>query len=110
MNWAWSSAGRISLLRALITTRFCGVMAMPTTLGVVEPCQNSTASALDSSGDTVVGGLAVCTDNPDDINYESAFVWKKGNGMADLNDLLTQPSDLHLEFATGINDRGEITA
>jgi hypothetical protein len=29
--------------------------------------------------------------------------------MADLNDLVT-PSDLHIEFAAGINDRGEIVA
>ncbi len=76
-------------------------------LDVVDPCQNSTATAVNSSGD-VVGGLGACTDNPDDLTYFSAFLWKKGQPMADLNDLVSPPSDLHIVFATGINDRGEI--
>ena len=78
-------------------------------LGIVDPCQSSTAVSLDSSGETVVGGLGACTDDPNDLNYFSAFVWKEGHPMADLNDLVT-PSDLHIEFAAGINDRGEIVA
>jgi len=78
-----------------------------TDLGVAGPCQNSTATAVNSAGN-VVGGLGVCTDNPDDLNYLSAFMWKRGNSMVDLNDLVSPPSDMHLEFATGINDRGEI--
>jgi len=76
-------------------------------LGVVDPCQNSTATAVNSAGD-VVGGLGVCTDNPDDENYFSAFLWQKGKPMADLNSLVSPPSDMHIEFATAINDRGEI--
>jgi hypothetical protein len=28
--------------------------------------------------------------------------------MADLNSLITPASDMHIEFATAINDRGEI--
>jgi len=76
-------------------------------LGVVDPCQNSTATSVNSAGD-VVGGLGACTDNPDDQNYSSAFVWQKGGPMADLNTLVTPASDMHIEFATAINDRGEI--
>lgn len=77
-------------------------------LGVVEPCQNSTATAVNSAGDVVVGGLGACTDNPDDQNYFSAFLWQKGKPMADLNSLVSPTSDMHIEFATAINDRGEI--
>jgi len=76
-------------------------------LGVVEPCQNSTVTSVNSAGDAV-GGLGVCTDNPDDQNYFSAFFWHKGQPMADLNTLVTPASDMHIEFATAINDRGEI--
>lgn len=78
-----------------------------TDLGVAGPCQNSTATAVNSAGD-VVGGLGVCTNNPDDLNYFSAFMWKRGNLIVDLNDLVSPPADMHLEFASGINDRGEI--
>lgn len=77
-------------------------------LGAVGSCQNSTATGVNSSGDTVVGGLGACTDDPDDQNYFSAFVSKKGLAMADLNSLVSPPSDMHIEFATAINDRGEI--
>ena len=76
-------------------------------LGVVDPCQNSTATAVNSDGD-VTGGLGACTDDINDLNYFSAFLWKKGNSMVDLNTLVSPPSDLHIEFASGINDRGEI--
>ena len=76
-------------------------------LGVVDPCQNSTATSINSAGDAV-GGLGACTDNPDDQNYFSAFFWHKGKPMADLNTLVTPASDMHIEFATAINDRGEI--
>ena len=76
-------------------------------LGVVDPCQNSTATSVNSAGDAV-GGLGACTDNPDDQNYASAFFWHKGKPMADLNTLVTPASDMHIEFATAINDRGEI--
>ena len=76
-------------------------------LGVVDPCKNSGATAVNSAGD-IVGGLGRCTDNPDDLTYLSAFLWKRGNPMMDLNDLVSPPSDMHIEFATGINDRGEI--
>ena len=79
-------------------------------LGVVDPCKNSTAAAINSAGDTVVGALGICSDNPDDLKNFSAFVWKKGQPMADLNDLVSPPSDLQMWKAVGINDRGEIVA
>jgi probable HAF family extracellular repeat protein len=77
-------------------------------LGVVDPCQNSTATAVNSTGDTIVGGLGACTNDPDDQNYFSAFLSQKGKPMVDLNSLVTPASDMHIEFATAINDRGEI--
>jgi probable HAF family extracellular repeat protein len=77
-------------------------------LGVAGDCQNSTATSVNSSGNTIVGGFGACTDDPDDQNYFSAFVWKKGLPIADLNSLVSPPSDMHIEFATAINDRGEI--
>jgi probable HAF family extracellular repeat protein len=76
-------------------------------LGLVGPCLNSTATAISKDGD-IVGGLGACTDDPDDTHYFSAFIWRNGNEMADLNSLVEPASDLHIEFATGINERGEI--
>jgi probable HAF family extracellular repeat protein len=77
-------------------------------LGVAGDCQNSTATSVNAAGDTIVGGFGACTDDPDDQNYFSAFVWKKGLPIADLNSLVSPPSDMHIEFATAINDRGEV--
>lgn len=76
-------------------------------LGVVAPCQNSTATALNSRGD-VVGGMGPCTDDPNDPSFESAFLWRPGKKMVDINSLVTPASNMHIAFATGINDRGEI--
>ena len=78
-------------------------------LGVVAPCQNSTATAVNSRGD-VVGGFGRCTDNPSDLNFFSAFLWQPGKQIVDLNSLVSPASNLHIEFATGINDKGEIAA
>lgn len=78
-------------------------------LGVVAPCTNSTATAVNERGD-IVGGLGACTDNPDDLNYFSAFIWRPGKTMVDLNSLVSPTSSLHIEFSTGINDKGEIAA
>ena len=78
-------------------------------LGVVAPCHNSTATAVNSRG-FVVGGLGGCTDDPGDLGFSSAFVWRPGRRMADLNSLVIPGSNMHIEFATGINDRGEIAA
>jgi probable HAF family extracellular repeat protein len=78
-------------------------------LGVVAPCYNSTATAVNSNGD-VVGGLGGCTDDPNDLAFFSAFVWRPGGRMVDLNNLVIPGSGMHVEFATGINDRGEIAA
>jgi probable HAF family extracellular repeat protein len=78
-------------------------------LGVVAPCHNSTATAVNSRG-FVVGGLGGCTDDPGDLGFSSAFVWRPGRRMADLNSLVIAGSNMHIEFATGINDRGEIAA
>jgi hypothetical protein len=38
----------------------------------------------------------------------SAFVWQAGQPIADLNTLVSPPSDLHIEGVAYINERGEI--
>jgi probable HAF family extracellular repeat protein len=78
-------------------------------LGIVAPCHNSTATAVNARG-LVVGGLGGCTDDPSDLGFSSAFVWRPGRRMADLNSLVIPGSNMHIEFATGINDKGEIAA
>jgi probable HAF family extracellular repeat protein len=79
-------------------------------LGVVDPCQNSTATAVNSAGEVVVGGLGVCTDNENDPTYFSAFYTEKGKPMVDLNTLIRPSSEIHLTDAWNINNRGEILA
>ena len=78
-----------------------------TDLGVVSPCKNSTATSVNSRGE-VVGNLGGCTNNSSDAAYSSAFVWKGGGEMVDLNTLVRNPTDLHLDSASFINNRGEI--
>jgi probable HAF family extracellular repeat protein len=78
-----------------------------TDLGVVSPCKNSTATSVNSSG-KVVGNLGGCTNDSSDVAYSSAFVWKRGGEMVDLNTLVRNPTDLHLDGASFINNRGEI--
>ncbi len=38
-----------------------------------------------------------------------AFIWSPEKGMQNLNDLIPANSGWQLQFATGINDRGQIT-
>jgi probable HAF family extracellular repeat protein len=78
-------------------------------LGMVDPCQNSTATSVNSANQ-IVGGLGVCTDDPKDPTYFSAFYMVKGKPMVDLNTLITPASDIHLTDAWNINNRGEILA
>lgn len=76
-------------------------------LGVVAPCLNSTALGVNSLGD-IVGGMGRCTADPNDLGFESAFMWRPGSKMVDLNSLVVPASDMHIAGASGINDRGEI--
>jgi probable HAF family extracellular repeat protein len=78
-------------------------------LGVVAPCLNSTAVAVNGHGD-IVGGLGACNGNPNDIYYYGAFIRRNGSPMVDLDSLVDPPSDLHLNNALDINDQGEIAA
>ena len=78
-------------------------------LGVVDPCQNSTATSVNSANH-IVGGLGPCTDDPNDPTYFSAFYTEKGKPMVDLNTLITPASEIHLTDAWNINNRGEILA
>jgi probable HAF family extracellular repeat protein len=80
-----------------------------TDLGVVAPCHRSTAESINSRGQ-IVGGLGACTDNSDDLTFFRAFYVEKGKPMVDLNTLIEPPSDLLLEDAHFINERGEIVA
>jgi len=74
-----------------------------TDLGVVAPCQNSTAVGINSRGE-VVADMGGCGGE-----FEfSAFVWQAGQLIADLNTLVSPPSDLHIEGVAFINERGEI--
>lgn len=72
-----------------------------TDLGVVAPCQNSTAVVINSRGQ-VVADMGACG------GEGSAFVWQAGQPIADLNTLVSPPSDLHIEGVAFINERGEI--
>ena len=80
-----------------------------TDLGVVAPCLNSTATAANSLGD-VVADLGYCTDDPSDLDFNSAFMWRPGREIVDLNRLVVPASNMHIESAFGINDKGEIAA
>jgi hypothetical protein len=66
--------------------------------------------ALKRGGDSVFVPMAVARMTPGDLGFSSAFVWRPGRRMADLNSLVIAGSNMHIEFATGINDRGEIAA
>jgi probable HAF family extracellular repeat protein len=78
-------------------------------LGVVAPCQNSAATSVNSRGD-VVGGQNHCTADAGDPGFESAFMWRPGKTIVDVNRLVVPASDMHVAWATGINDEGEIAA
>jgi probable HAF family extracellular repeat protein len=80
-----------------------------TDLGAPAPCTRSSAISINSAGQ-IVGGTGACTDDPADPLYFSTFYTEKGNVPVDLNSLITPLSDIHLEDATYINDRGEISA
>jgi probable HAF family extracellular repeat protein len=79
-----------------------------TDLGAPAPCTRSSALAMNSAGQ-IVGDTGACTDDPDDPYYFSVFYVEKGKPAADLNALITPPSEIHLEDAGYINDLGEIS-
>src|SRR5206468_4656437 len=74
-----------------------------TDLGAVAPCTRSTANSINAAGQ-IVGSLGGCT-GPFD---ESAFYVENGKPMVDIHTLITPPSNIHLDEAWNINDRGEI--
>lgn len=78
-----------------------------TDLGMVSPCINGTAFGINNQGQ-IIGSLSGCTDDPGDITFETAFYVETGEAMADLNILITPPSDIHVVDAWNVNDRGEI--
>jgi probable HAF family extracellular repeat protein len=64
--------------------------------------RTGTAYAINSSGQ-VVGASTV---TPGTVH---AFLWEKGTGIVDLNDLIPPGSGLYLQEADYINDRGQIS-
>ncbi len=80
-----------------------------TDLGTVGACTRGTATSINDKAQ-IVGGLRFCTDDPADLGFNTAFYVEKGKPMVDLNDLVDPPSDLHMDEAMFINERGEIVA
>jgi len=78
-----------------------------TDLGTIDQCR-ATAKGINSKGQ-IVGGLT-CPDNSGDFNDFRPFYVEKGKPMVDLNTLVDPPSDLYMDDAFLINERGEIYA
>jgi probable HAF family extracellular repeat protein len=78
-----------------------------TDLGTIDQCRG-TAKGVNSKGQ-IVGGLT-CPDNSGDFNDFRPFYVEKGKPMVDLNTLVDPPSDLYMDDAFLINERGEIYA
>src|SRR6185312_933823 len=78
-------------------------------LGTVGACVRGTATSINSKGQ-IVGGLGACTDDDSDVTFFRPFYVEKGKPMVDLNSLVDPPSDLYMDEAMFINERGEILA
>lgn len=79
-----------------------------TDLGTVGACPRGTARSINRRGQ-IVGGL-LCPDNSGDLTLFTAFYVEQGKSMVDLNTLVDPPSDVYLDDAVFINERGEIYA
>jgi probable HAF family extracellular repeat protein len=73
-------------------------------LGTVDGDPCSLALSINSSGQ-IVGGTLDCSTG---VSLH-AFLWENGGPMVDLNTLIPPGSNLQLNQAVSINDRGEIT-
>jgi probable HAF family extracellular repeat protein len=93
----------------LVRHAFLWEKGQMTDLGAVAPCTRSTAIGINSANQ-IVGSLGGCTVDPSDPAYFSAFYMEKGKPMVDINTLITPASDIHLDGAWNINNRGEILA
>ena len=103
-NWINDSGlvvGRADVPGSLTHHGFVWKHGVMTDLGVIGGDACSTAYAVNSSG-TIVGDAGIC--------FVGGRAWLSENGgpMLDLNDLALPGSDLHLQDARLINDRGEI--
>jgi probable HAF family extracellular repeat protein len=78
-----------------------------TDLGTIDQCRG-TAKGVNSKGQ-IVGGLT-CPDDSGDFDDFRPFYVEKGKPMVDLNTLVDPPSDLYMDDAFLINERGEIYA
>ncbi|HJU24319.1 MAG TPA: hypothetical protein VJ891_17580 [Casimicrobiaceae bacterium] len=78
-------------------------------LGTLDPCTLGEATSINANGQ-IVGGLGGCGSDPGAWTYFRSFYVEKGKPMVDLNSLVDPPSDLYIDEAMFINDRGEILA
>jgi len=85
------------LLRAVTGTSFFTIRD----LGTIAGTDNSNGAAINSRSQVVGASFT------SDFSVVDAFLWENGS-LADLNSLVSPPSDLHLNVASDINDRGEI--
>ena len=76
------------------------VSGKPTTLGILPGYIGSQATGINATGQII----GVCWD---ELGAERAFLWSTGT-LADLNALLAPGSGWVLDYASGINDRGQI--
>ncbi len=78
-----------------------------TDLGVAAPCQRGSAISINSGGQ-IVGGFGGCTADPNDRYYFRGFYWEKGKPIVEINTLVAPSSEINVDEASFINDRGEI--
>lgn len=76
-------------------------------LGVASPCTRGTATSINSQGQ-VVGGFGGCGDDPEQLGFFRALYWQQGGPIVDLNSLVSPQSNILIDEATAINNRGEI--
>jgi len=99
LNDAGQVVGRADVPGSAAHHAFAWARGVMTDLGVLPGATCSTAYSNNALGQ-VVGASAICG------NPARAFLWDHGS-IVDLNTLVA-PSDLTLDFAGTINDRGEI--
>ena len=78
-----------------------------TDLKTVDTDPDSQAYSINSRGQVVGASFDISLPNFNDLH---GFLWEDGGPIVDLNILVSPRSSVFVPAATGINDRGEITA